>query len=258
MLVTAIILLIAAAAVFFLSPVVLSFGRWQSRRPSLALTAWLTALIGGLLLSVAAVIALIAGALDVQRGDAGPQVLVPWIAGWVALFAAGITLAVVLSASEDFGRRLRAEAQVLRSRWTDWYVDSPFRIVTVDDDEPYACSLAGRPPEVYLSTGMRALLDDGACAAIIAHEKSHVARRHNFVLRVAAVNSACLPPRLAVSRRFRTSVLTLVEMVADDDAVRATSAKSVRNALHALSRDRKDPALRLRSLRIERIHLIVG
>src|SRR5699024_12103967 len=48
--------------------------------------------------------------------------------------------------SDDFGRRLKAEAQVLRSRWTDWYIDAPFRIVTVDDDDPCACSLAGRPP----------------------------------------------------------------------------------------------------------------
>lgn len=258
MLVTAIILLIAAAAVFFLSPVVLSFGRWQSRRPSLALNAWLTALIGGLLLSAAAVIALIAGALDVQRDDAGPQVLVPWIAGWVALFAAGIALAVVLSASDDFGRRLRSEAQVLRSRWTDWYVDSPFRIVTVDDDDPSACSLAGRPPEIYLSTGMRRVLSSDECAAIIAHEKAHILRRHNLVLRAAAVNSACLPRRLPVSRRFRASVLTLVEMIADDDAVQATSADAVRDALESIGRFSGDASLRLRSLRLRHIHLGTG
>lgn len=254
----AIVLLVSAAAVFFVSPIALSSGRWQSKQPRLALYSWLAALAAGLVLSAAAIAVLIVGALEADQANAGPQAIVPWVIGWVALGAAGAIVALVLSAADDFGHRVKSQAQALRSRWAGWYVDPPFRIVTVDDDEPYACSLAGRPPEVYLSTGMRALLDDGACAAIIAHEKSHVARRHNFVLRVAAVNSACLPPRLAVSRRFRTSVLTLVEMVADDDAVRATSAKSVRNALHALSRDRKDPALRLRSLRIERIHLIVG
>jgi hypothetical protein len=144
MLVTAIALLVAAAAVFFLSPVVLSYGNWQSRRPSLALKAWLAALIGGLLLSAAAVIALIAGALDAESKGAGSQALVPWIAGWVALSVAGIALALVLSASDDFGRRLKAEAQVLRSRWTDWYIDAPFRIVTVDDDAPPRL-LAGGP-----------------------------------------------------------------------------------------------------------------
>src|SRR5699024_6688434 len=174
MLVTAIALLVGAAAVFFLSPLVLSYGSWQSRRPSLALKAWLAALIGGLLLSGAAVIALIAGALDAEGGGAGSQALVPGIAGWVALSGAAIALALGLGPADDFGRRRKAEAQVLRSRWTDWYIDAPFRIVTVDDDAPRACSLAGRPPEIYLSTGMRRVLSDDECAAIIAHEKSHV------------------------------------------------------------------------------------
>jgi Zn-dependent protease with chaperone function len=258
MLVTAIALLVAAAAVFFLSPVVLSFGHWQSRRPSLALKAWLAALISGLLLSVAAVIALIAGALEAESKGAGSQALVPWIAGWVALSVAGIVLALVLSASDDFGRRLKAEAQVLRSRWTDWYIDAPFRIVTVDDDDPCACSLAGRPPEIYLSTGMRRVLSGDECAAIIAHEKSHVLRRHNLVLRIAAVNSASLPRRLPVSQRFRANVLTLVEMIADDDAVQATSAAAVRDALETISGFSGDASLRLRSLRLRRIHLGTG
>ncbi|WP_169252234.1 M56 family metallopeptidase [Brevibacterium sp. 'Marine'] len=257
MLVTAIILLAAAAAVFFLSPVVLSFGRWQSRRPVLALNAWLAALIGGLLLSVAAVIALVTGALDVQRDEAGPQVLVPWIVGWAALSAAGVVLALVLSASDDFGRRLKGEARVLRSRWTDWYVDSPFRIVTVEDDALYACSLAGRPPEIYLSTGMRRVLGEDEFAAIIAHEKSHVLRRHSLVLWVAAVNSACLPRRLSVSQRFRISVLTLVEMIADDDAVQATSAVVVRGALDAIGGFSGEASLRLRSRRVQRLYLTV-
>src|SRR5699024_2779132 len=96
--------------------------------------------------------------------------------------------------------------------------------------DPRACSLAGRPPEIYLSTGMRRVLSDDECAAIIAHEKSHVLRRHNLVLRVAAVNSASLPRRLPASQRFRATVLTLVEMIADDDAVQATSAATVRDA----------------------------
>src|SRR5699024_6863874 len=125
--VTAIALLVAAAAVFCCSPVVRSCGNWQSRRPSVALQAWLAALSGGLLLSAAAVIALSAGALDAESTGAGSQALASWIAAWVALSAAGIVLALVLSASDDFGRRLKAEAQVLRSRWTDWYIDAPFR-----------------------------------------------------------------------------------------------------------------------------------
>ncbi|NJC56311.1 M56 family metallopeptidase [Brevibacterium marinum] len=258
MLISAIVLLVSAAVVFFVSPFLLSVGQWQSRRPGLALSGWLAALAGGLVLSTAAVVALVVGALQADRGGAGPQALVPWIIGWMALAVVGIVLALVLSASDDFGRKLKAEARVLRSRWTGWYVDSAFRIVTVDDDKPYACSLAGRPPEIYLSAGLRRLLAHDECAAIIAHEKSHIAHRHNLVLRTAVVNSACLPPRLPVSERFRASVLTLVEMVADDDAVRATSAESVRNALEALGDDSSDSSLRLRSLRLERIHLMAG
>lgn len=258
MLFLAIVLMIAAAAVFFISPVILSSGRWQSRRPRLALNGWLAVLALGLLLGAGAVVAAIAAALEADTTGAGPRALVPWVIGWLALAVAGAALALVFSASDDFGRKLKAEARVLRSGWTDWYVDPPFRIVTVGDDAPSACSLAGRPPEIYLSSGLRRLLGDDETAAIIAHEKSHVMRRHNLVLRVAAVNSACLPPRLPIGERFRASVLTLVEMIADDDAVRAASAVSVRGALNVLSDDSGDSSLRLRAIRIERIHLMTS
>lgn len=258
MLTSAFVLLAAAAIVFFVSPVVLSSGRWQSRRPRLALNIWLAALAVGLVLSVAAIIVLIAAALEADRAAAGPRALVPWVIGWAAMAIAGVVLALVLSASDDFGRKLKAEARVLRSKWTAWYVDPPFRVVTVDDDEPSACSLSGRPPEIYLSTGMRRLLSDDESRAIIAHEKSHLVRRHGLVLRAAMVNSACLPPWLPVAERFKENVLALVEMIADDDAVRATSAVLVRNALSVLGCDSRGRALRLRSRRIEQIHPMAG
>jgi beta-lactamase regulating signal transducer with metallopeptidase domain len=105
---------------------------------------------------------------------------------------------------------------------------------------------------------MRRVLSDDECAAIIAHEKSHVLRRHNLVLRVAAVNSASLPRRLPVSQRFRANVLTLVEMIADDDAVQETSAATVRDALETISGFSGDASLRLRSLRLQRMHLGTG
>lgn len=176
----------------------------------------------------------------------------------MALSAAGIVLALVLGASDDFGRRYKAEALILRSRWVGWYIDSPFRIDPVDDEDLYACSLAGQPPEIYLSTGIRRVLTSDECASIIVYEKSHVLRRHNFVIRVATVNSACLPRQLAVSRRFRTSVLALVEMIADDDAAQTTSAASINRAFESISGFSGDASLRLRSLRLRRIHLGTG
>lgn len=254
MMALAILFLTLAGIVFCASPVLLSSGRWQARRPNLALNSWLAVLAIGLLLSAAALGALVWAAVRAELFGVRMESLVPVVGGWLALGAAGGVLALVMRASDDFGRRENAEAQALRSRWTDWYIDSPFRIVTVDGPEPSAYSLAGRPPEICLSVGLRSLLDEDECSAVIAHEKSHLSRHHSLVLRVAAVNSACLPRRLLMSRRFKASVLTLLEMIADDDAVRATSAASVQKALAALGDAGRDDYLRLRSLRIEKIH----
>src|SRR5699024_2841144 len=143
MLVTAIALLVAAAAVFFFSPVVLSYGNWQSRRPSLALKAWLAALIGGLLLSAAAVIALIAGALDAESTGTGSQAWVPGRAGWGPGCAAGVVLARVRSASAASGRGVRAAADSLPSTWPHGCIGASFRVVSADDAAPRSCSWAG-------------------------------------------------------------------------------------------------------------------
>lgn len=250
----AILFLILAGIVFCVSPVALSLGRWQTRRPNLALNSWLAVLAIGLLLCAAALGALVWGAVRAEVFGVRMESLLSVLGGWFALGAAGAVIALVLRASDDFGRRKDAETQALRSRWTDWYIDSPFRIVTVDDSEPSAYSLSGRPPEIYLSVGLRSLLNEDECSAVIAHEKSHLSRHHSLVLRVAAVNSACLPPGMPMSRKFKASVLTLLEMIADDDAVRATSAASVQKALAALGDTGRDDYLRLRSLRVERLH----
>ncbi|AMT94780.1 MULTISPECIES: M56 family metallopeptidase [Brevibacterium] len=255
MFVSAIVFIFAAVVVFFASPMLLASGEWQVRRPVSALNAWLGALGLGLILTALGLIFMLVGALE---ADGGANAVVLWTIGWIAMGGIGAVLALVLKASGEFGDRVRVEVRALRSRWIDWRIDQNYRIITVDDDKPYAIAIPGSPPEICLSAGLHRILDESECAAVIAHEKSHLRRRHALVLRIVTVNLACLPQRLAVSGKFRAAVLPLMEMIADDDAVSVTSPKSVRSALERLGRANCDESLKLRALRLRRLHPEMG
>lgn len=100
-------------------------------------------------------------------------------------------------------------------------------------DTPLAYSLAGSPAIVVASEGLRAQLDPMALAAVLAHERAHVRRRHHLLVAIAEAVSYAIP-WLPLTRRSPELVRALVELDADRHAAHEHGAASVRRALMAL------------------------
>jgi len=112
--------------------------------------------------------------------------------------------------------------------------DAPRRVTVIEHSTPTAYCIPGRPPKVVFSTAAMAVLDDAQIGAVLAHERAHLRGRHNVVLAMfGALRDAF--PRVTSIRMARTEVAQLLEMRADDVALRSTDRLALANALVDLS-----------------------
>lgn len=217
------------------SPHVLRRLTQNAHVPRLGVAAWLTA-IGSVLTSwlTAAVMFVVdvtnhwkqrghilASCLawldDAFAGDAGfvPQLALLAVAT-AAAAAAGVmcvrlvrTLARVRARSHNHAQSVRLVGH--RTRDED--------VVIVDATKPAAYCVSGRPPAIVVTSAALAILDDGQLDAVLAHERAHLAGHHPLI--VAALRSlAVVFPRLALMTEGAAEVSRLLEMCADDAAVR--------------------------------------
>lgn len=98
--------------------------------------------------------------------------------------------------------------------------------------EPLAYCLPGIRSRVVLSEGTLAALTEPELAAILRHERAHLRARHDLVLEAfIAVHTAF--PRFVRSGSALDAVRLLVELLADDAAVRAVGPTPLARALVA-------------------------
>lgn len=243
--------LAAVALIMFLaSPVLLTSGRWQLKRPLLALRCWLAALVLGCLAFFGA------GAMTIgagARGDSATPLLI-WAAAWLVLALLGSWATMIIASYGSFHEHANTVARDLRGRWLSWIWRDSARVIVLDSDHPQAFSVSGPPPEIYLSVALIELLDSEEREAVICHEVSHVRRHHEMVLRIAAVNYACLPEKLRVARIFRDNVLQLIEFIADDDAVARVSPGVQIRTLLKVSTATGERSLQTRARRLAVLH----
>ncbi|MGW5523748.1 M48 family metalloprotease [Gordonia sp. NPDC003950] len=102
----------------------------------------------------------------------------------------------------------------------------------LDVQEPLAYCLPGLRQRVVLSEGVVARLTRDELVAVIAHERAHLRARHDLVLEAfIALHEAF--PRFVRSSSALDAVKLLVEALADDQAVRATTPTTLGRALVA-------------------------
>ena len=107
----------------------------------------------------------------------------------------------------------------------------------LDVAEPLAYCLPGVRSRVVVSEGTLNTLTDAEVAAILTHERAHLRARHDLVLEAfTAVHAAF--PRLVRSANALRAVQLLVELLADDAAVRATGRTPLARALVACASGR--------------------
>ncbi len=99
---------------------------------------------------------------------------------------------------------------------------------------PTAYCVPGRHGTIVFTSGALATLDADQAAAVLAHEQAHLRGRHHLVLALAEVLRSAFPfvPAFVIAR---TELAQLVEMRADDTALRTCQPQVLATALLALA-----------------------
>ena len=209
---------------------------WPQRAPAYALLLWQSlGLAGGVMaIEAAATVALApAGATHVEALRAlgsGPSL--PWWSLAAGLLALALLLRLLSVLFTSTVRTLRAR------RRTRVLVDlvatrNPLlaRTSVVDHDVPLAYCLPGLRPRVVLTRGVLDLLREDEVRAVLAHEQAHVEQRHDLVVLPFLALGATFPrlPGVLVAKQ---EVALLIEMLADDRAVRRHPRAVLARALY--------------------------
>ncbi len=89
--------------------------------------------------------------------------------------------------------------------------------------EPIAYAVPGKPGHVVVSRGALDLLDGDECAAMLAHEQSHLDRHHHRFVRIGEIAAGAVPPLRPMSRRLRFAT----ERWADEEAANVVGDRTV-------------------------------
>ncbi len=234
-------------------PAMLARATWPSRAPRAAIVLWQAIALAAVLSAFSAGIA-IASRLFAPGLDGRPTATIASeidVLGWplwityLAVFALtlviGARLAVAIVQVAIATRRRRAHHRMVvdlvgKSRkWAHSHAGDGLRILDVK--EPLAYCLPGVRSRVVVSEGTLTTLADNEIAAILSHERAHLRARHDLVLEMfTAVHAAF--PRFVRSASALDAVRLLIEMLADDAAVRAAGPTPLARALVACATGR--------------------
>jgi Zn-dependent protease with chaperone function len=236
-------------------PALLARAAWPMRAPRAAIVLWQSIALAAVLSAFSAGIA-IASRLFVPGPDGRPTATITseiaalgwplWVV-YVVVFAltlviGGRLLIAVLQVAIATRRR-RAHHRMLVDLLGTSHGAAPevctrasgLRILDVA--QPLAYCLPGVRSRVVVSQGTITALADDEITAILSHERAHLRARHDLVLEMfTAVHAAF--PRFVRSANALDAVRLLIEMLADDAAVRAAGPTPLARALVACASGR--------------------
>lgn len=106
--------------------------------------------------------------------------------------------------------------------------------VVLDAPERLAYCVAGRPHTIVVTSAALDVLDAGQLGAVLSHERAHLAGRHHVLLALTR-GLATILPRVGLFTTGAAEVSRLLEMCADDAAVRTHGSRALLGALLTLS-----------------------
>ncbi|MER5737206.1 M56 family metallopeptidase [Streptomyces sp. NPDC002262] len=237
-----------AALVGVTAPRVLLRSAWPHRAPALGVTVWL-ALTVTFVLAVALAAAQLAsptehlhaglvGLLHACGVGSGPAAPDPGTADRLAVALpaavlgawAGAVARRLLRAGRDRARH-RARLDLVGVRCPR------LRVTVLPHATPGAYCLPGLRARVVVSDAAVRLLSTRQLDAVVEHERAHVAGRHHLPL-AAAEGFAALFRRLPLARHVRDQVALLLEMTADDRALRRHPDAVLATAMYELAAGR--------------------
>ncbi|MGO4493907.1 M56 family metallopeptidase [Arthrobacter sp. 2YAF22_2] len=224
-------------------PILLSRAQWPARSPSTAMLLWQAiALAGGL--------SMIGAMLVYGLEPAGATLLAglrslagmvfrnepTTVLGFWHIFA--LSAAALLTAHLVFTllltyykiQRQRRRHRELLALLAFPSADGP-RTMVISHDSPVAYCLPGGARSVtVLSDGLMAALQPAELRAVIIHENAHLSQRHHLLLWAFAAWRQALP-WLPTTRLAQEAVSSLIEMLADDVALKTESKASLIKAI---------------------------
>lgn len=232
--------------------------------PRLAIAAWLTAIVSMLLCwPVAAALVVVELAehtvgsdsllvscvdklRDVLVGNTGPAAQA--IAGLVVAAMAGSLLLVVWRVVRSLGRMRGTSHDHARAvRIAGRPVGDD--VVIIEAAEPAAYCVVGRPSAIVVTSAAVETLDSAELAAVLAHERAHLAGRHALLVALLRSLASALPWAALVTRGA-ARVSTLLEMCADDVASRRHGTAPLLGGLLAMTGVTPQPALGAANLEV--------
>jgi Zn-dependent protease with chaperone function len=223
----------------------LSRAAWPQQAPRAGIAAWLACslsvvvslVLAGLVLAIPCVQlstdpAMLHACLSLLRAQyASPAGAVTGMAGGLLAAAVAGRVAWACGSVLAAARRRRSTHDDVLAVIAKPGPAADVRII--DEDRPAVYCLPGRR-RIVLTTGALTSLDDGELDAVLAHERAHLSGRHHIVLALAVALQRAFPPTgfFAVAAR---QVAYLVEIAADDAAVRRAPRLTVASALLAVA-----------------------
>lgn len=236
-------------------PALLARASWPLRAPRAAIVLWQAIALAAVLSAFSAGIAT-ASRLLVPGPDGRPTATLTSeidVLGWplwtlyVVVFAltvmigARLIIAVLQVAIATRRRRAHHRMVVDLVGMSRDAVPTPARrpagLRILDVAQPMAYCLPGVRSRVVVSEGTLTTLAESEVAAILGHERAHLRARHDLVLEMfTAVHAAF--PRFVRSGNALDAVRLLIELLADDAAVRVAGPTPLARALVACAASR--------------------
>ncbi|MFZ3452409.1 M56 family metallopeptidase [Arthrobacter sp. 7Tela_A1] len=235
-----------AALAFVLAwpvPVILSRAKWPSRSPFSAMVLWQAiALAGGLSM----IGAMLTWGLEPIGENLAQGLQSLWgiliqrrpaeTLGLVHVFA--ISAAILLSVHLVFtllltyyrilsGRRRHRDMLNLLSSPS---LDAPATLVIPYPSPVAYCLPGGGQSVTVLSDGLMDILSEAELTAVMTHEKAHLSQHHHLLLWAFAAWRSALP-WLPTSQLAQRSVNELIEMLADDEALKKVDRQTLVRAV---------------------------
>ncbi|MEU8761482.1 M56 family metallopeptidase [Streptomyces sp. NPDC048659] len=227
------------------SPRYLARARWTHRAPALAVGVWLLLMLTFVVSTALAAHHLVMADRHVHGGligllsacGLGPHGTLadsaadPDVWDAAGLAAAGAVVALPLVWLLRTARTARAERR--RQLDTLRLIGRPapaYGATVVEHPVAAVYCLPARPARVVVTRGALDALDDEQLRAALAHERAHIDGRHHLVQMLLSAFARAFP-RLPLARHAREQVLLLLEMVADDRALRLHSREALATAL---------------------------
>ncbi|WP_287930940.1 M56 family metallopeptidase [Arthrobacter sp.] len=224
-------------------PVLLSRAQWPARAPFPAMVLWQSIALAGGLSMIGAMLCY----GIVPLGDnlaAGLHGLLRIITGRESLDDLGLLHAFALSAAALLSAHLvftlwltyfRINRQRSRHRDLLNLLSSPAGdrpdTLVINHEAPVAYCLPGGSRSVtVLSDGLMTLLSPEELRAVLLHEQTHLAQRHHLLLWAFAAWRSALP-WLPTSRLAQRAVSSLIEIMADDVALRSVGKSTLVTAI---------------------------